>query len=206
MHTAMYSIHSNSMQSCSNHICSSTCGLSVRLSFPQISSLISSWGSCVVSCLLMVWAAELHVALVSDGSARANTGHRGGRQVFCTHRPRARAGGTLTHRCYSTITLLLQRHTLLRESSWEMSSSCLSSLVHISCGDGQKEQKRSERMTNASASTSTNRPSVGELKLDRDDFWRKSEQYLFVFINAKLAVVGGFSVLLCSCSGVLGGC
>ncbi len=109
-----------------------------------------------------------------------------------------------THRCYSTITLLLQRHTLLRESSWEMSSSCLSSLVHISCGDGQKEQKRSERMTNASASTSTNRPSVGELKLD--DFWRKSEQYLFVFINAKLAVVGGFSVLLCSCSGVLGGC
>lgn len=84
-----------------------------------------------------------------------------------------------------------------------MSSSCLSSLVHVSCGDGREEQKRSEHMTNASASTSTNRPSVGEL------IGMISGEHLSnvcLFINTKLAVVGGFSVLLRSCSGDLGGC
>lgn len=143
----MYSIHSNRMYTMfQSYLFQLPSDLLINLQLRIMCRLMSADG--------LSSGAPCHPSsqMVSLGQAQGIVG----RQVFCTHRPRAREGDALTHRCYSTITQLLQRHTLLRESSWEMSSSWLSSLVHISCGDGRKEKKRSERMTNANASTSTN--------------------------------------------------
>ncbi len=142
MHTAMYSIHSNSMQSCSNHICSSTCGLSVRLSFPQISSLISSWGSCVVSCLLMVWAAELHVARLRwfrSGKHRASWGSA---SVL-----RAQAAGE--SRWHSDTPLLQHNHTAFtaaHTAAWVIMGNVLQLPVFTSTYQLRWRPKRAETL------------------------------------------------------------
>lgn len=120
-------------------------------------------------------------------------GHSGGQQVLCAHRPRARAGGALTHRCYTTVRSSTQSFTARHTSAWVIMGNVLQLSVFTSTRqlrwrrlDSEKSRNavrcRSEHMTNTSVPTSTNTPSVAELQLDLYVFWRKYESCLLVVV------------------------
>lgn len=117
----------------------------------------------------------------------------GGQQVLCAHRPRARAGGALTHRCYTTVRSSTQSFTARHTSAWVIMGNVLQLSVFTSTRqlrwrrlDSEKSRNavrcRSEHMTNTSVPTSTNTPSVAELQLDLYVFWRKYESCLLVVV------------------------
>lgn len=77
-------------------------------------------------------------------------GHSGGQQVLCTQVALWHTAATPQSEAAHNH---LQHDTLLRESSWEMSCSCLSLLAHVSCGDGGSTLKRAETLFAAAQNT-----------------------------------------------------